>query len=120
MFMSVKHGILGILNGSDQRCEGTSMACKTIWGCHLTLHGHFCICILYIYAWTISKDFGINKEKETCLPSKESASVHRCKRTNMAIQCETFMNCSKMSEAFAKNKYGLQKIWECYLTLHGH
>ena len=52
--------------------------------------------ILYRYTCdTISKDTGINKEKETCQPSKESIMGHRCERTNMGAKCEIFINCSK-------------------------
>ena len=50
----------------------------------------------------ISEDIGMIKEKEICLPNKESISGHRCERTTMVSKCETFMNCSKTSQAFVK------------------
>ena len=50
--------------------------------------------ILYIYL-CVHKDIGIKKEKETCLPNKESVSVDRCERTDMVAKCEIFMNCNK-------------------------
>ena len=60
-----------------------------------------CVC-------TISKDIGRNKEKEICLPNKESISGHTYERTNMAAKCETNT---------AKNC----KIFEAVnLRLHGH
>ena len=34
----------------------------------------------------ISKDIGINKENETCVPTEESVNVYRCERTTMACQ----------------------------------
>ena len=43
---------------------------------------------------TISKDIGINKEKEMFLPNKESISGHRCERKNVEVKCEMFVNCS--------------------------
>ena len=43
---------------------------------------------------TIWKDIGRNKEKEICLPNKESIRGHRCERTIMVAKCEIFMNCS--------------------------
>ena len=55
-----------------------------------------------MHVCTISKDIGKNKEKEICLPNKESISSHRCERTNMVAKCEMFMNCSKTSQAFTK------------------
>ena len=44
----------------------------------------------------ISKDIGINKEKEIYLPNKEFVIGHRCDRTYMATKCEIFMTCSKI------------------------
>ena len=48
------------------------------------------ISILYICMCTILKNIGINKEKEMCLPNKESISGHKYERTNMATKCEMF------------------------------
>ena len=50
---------------------------------------------LYTYVKTISKDIGINKEKEICPPSKESISDHKCERTDMVAKCEMLMNNSR-------------------------
>ena len=44
---------------------------------------------------TFSIDIGMNKEKEICLPKKESVSVYRCERTSIASKCEMFMNFSQ-------------------------
>ena len=57
---------------------------------------------------TISKDIGINKENEICLPNKESISGHRCKHTNMDAKCEIFITCSKNYIGIGKNKYDCQ------------
>ena len=36
---------------------------------------------------TISKDSGINKEKEICMQNKEFKDGQRCERTKMAAKC---------------------------------
>ena len=66
---------------------------KIIIGVMLSLHGEKYF--IHIYVCTISKDIGLNKEKEICSPNKESISGHRCEGTNMAVRFEIFMNCSK-------------------------
>ena len=37
---------------------------------------------------TVSKDIGINKEKEVYLPNKELINGHRCERTTMTVKCK--------------------------------
>ena len=39
---------------------------------------------------TISKDVGINTEKEICVPNKESINGHRCERTDRASKNEMY------------------------------
>ena len=42
-----------------------------------------CVCVCVC---TISKDIGIKKEEEICMPKEESISWHRCERTNVAAR----------------------------------
>ena len=58
-----------------------------IWGCQVIISWTL---VFYIYTQicTISKDIGINKEKELCLPNKEAISSYGCERTNMASKYE--------------------------------
>ena len=65
----------------------------------------FCI---YTHVFTISKDIGINEEKEICPLTKESISAHKCERTNMAAKHEMYMNGSKNFLGICKNKNGCQ------------
>ena len=59
----------------------------------------------------ISNDIDISKEKEICLPKKESVSGHNNERTNMTVKCEMFINCSKYFMGLCEekeNKYDWQ------------
>ena len=68
---------------------------KILEAVNLTFMGLvFCI---YKTVYIISKDIGINKEREICLPSNESISGHRCERTTVAPKCGMLMNAVKMS-----------------------
>ena len=42
---------------------------------------------MYTYVCTVSKDIGINKEKEINVTNKESISGNRCERTTMTVKC---------------------------------
>ena len=44
---------------------------------NLTCHANYYF-VYYTHVCTISKDLGMNKEKEIFPPNKESVSVHRC------------------------------------------
>ena len=84
------------------------MAYKNIWHHQLNTSLALVLCS-YTTVCTISKDIGINKEKEIILPNNQYISGHRCERTTMVAKCEMFMNCSKDSQAFAGNKCNDQK-----------
>ena len=96
----------------NQRCEGTNMASKNIWGCQFNTSWTLVFC-LYKHVCTISKGIGINKEEEICLPNKESIIVHSCEITTMGIKCEMFMNCSKtwhlLKKTYTTAKQGIIK-----------
>ena len=79
--------------------------CKIFEAVNLTLNGHQHMC-------TISEDVGINKEKEICLPNKESISCHRCERTTMDAKCEMYMNCRKNFIGICKKNAAKQGILE--------
>ena len=56
----------------------------------------------------VSKDIDINKEKEICLPKKESISSHRYEGINMTVKCDMFKNFrKKTSWEFANQKTNL-------------
>ena len=71
------------------------------------------ISILYVYTCTISKDNGLDKEKQICLSNRESLSGHRCERRKMAAKCEMFMSavktCKNLHKTNMTDDQGIQK-----------
>ena len=82
--------------------------CSMLLCRHHTITSFLYIFCIYTIVYTTSKDIGINKEKEICLPYRESISGHRCERTAMAAKCEMLMNCIKNFIVFIGNKYNCQ------------
>ena len=89
-------------NKRHNRCEGTSISLQmsNIRGCQCNTSWVLVFCT---HVCTISKDIGINKEKEIHVPSKESISGYRCEKNNMAAICQMFMNCSTNFIDICKN-----------------
>ena len=69
----------------------------------------------------ISKDIGIDKEKEICVPNKEPISGHRCERTNKAAKYMPKKECLRDHRCESRNMTYKCKILEpVNLTPHGH